>query len=97
MAEIGIEMFTISGETLEWRLWATFAASLLNLSDSVYGGSIDRMAYTRAVDLQVDALAKELGVMRDTVDAIMFALGRIDHHAPNHPKSTMTRGQWPTT
>lgn len=97
MAEVGIEIFPVSGETLEWRLWATFAAGLINLSDGVCAGAIDRVAYLEAVDQHVVALAKDLGVMRDTVDAILYALGRVKQQEDHQPRSSMVKGQWPTT
>lgn len=96
MAEVGIELFPVSGETLEWRLWATFAAGVLNLADGVANGVIDRPAFKEAVDESVRELAKTIDVIPETVEAILYALGRVKND-PEPPTNGWRRPMWPET
>jgi len=95
MAEIGIEIFPMDGQALEWRSWATILASMLNLGDCLKNGVIDRLAYEQAVDESLKVLAEDLGVIPDTVFAILYALGRVKHQPDDAPRSNMARTVWP--
>lgn len=96
MPDIEMELVEVGGETFEWRLWAQFAATLLNFGELLADGRLDRMAYKEAVEAAEEVMWQAIGVQQDTFYAILYALGR--KRTVTEPNETaMWQGRWPTT